>query len=83
MRVLVVEDERKVAGFLRAGLEEQGFVVEVSHHGDEALARLQAEPWDAAVLDVMLPGMDGMEICGKLRGENIQTPILMLIAKSE
>lgn len=83
MRILVVEDERKVAAFLRAGLEEQGYVVEVSHHGDEALGRLQNESFDAALLDVMLPGRDGLSILRKLRAAGNTLPVLLLTARGD
>jgi DNA-binding response OmpR family regulator len=83
MRILVVEDERKVAAFLRAGLEEQGIIVTVCHHGDEALARLGAESFDVALLDIMLPGRDGLSILRKLRTEGNNVPVILLTARGD
>ena len=56
MKVLVIEDEKKIASFIRKGLEAEGFVVEVSHHGDDGYALATSRPYDVAVLDIMLPG---------------------------
>jgi two-component system OmpR family response regulator len=81
--VLVVEDETKVASFVRKGLEEQGFAVEVSGHGDEAYELARARPYDAIVLDIMLPGRDGLSILANLRARNNTVPVLLLTARSE
>jgi DNA-binding response OmpR family regulator len=82
MRVLVVEDERKVAGFLRQGLEEEGHTVEVAGDGEEALDRLLAEPsYDLAVLDLMLPKRDGLSVLKAARARHVNTPVLILTAR--
>ncbi|HEX9343856.1 MAG TPA: response regulator transcription factor [Actinomycetota bacterium] len=81
MRVLVVEDERPLAETLRRGLEAEGFVVEVAHDGNDGLWRAQEHPFDAIVLDIMLPGLNGYRVCAALRDAEIWTPVLMLTAK--
>jgi DNA-binding response OmpR family regulator len=83
MDVLVVEDDTRMAKLLRQGLEEEGFTVTLSHHGKEALAIAQAGPFDAIVLDVMLPGMDGFAVARRLRESRNRTPILMLTARDD
>lgn len=83
MRVLVVEDEKKVAALVRAGLEEQGHVVEVCHDGDSGWARASGERFDAVVLDIMLPGRDGLGIVRKLRAEKHTVPVLLLSARGD
>jgi two-component system OmpR family response regulator len=79
----VVEDEAKVASFVRKGLEEQGFAVEVSLHGDEAYELARERPYDAIVLDIMLPGRDGLSILANLRARHNPVPVLLLTARSE
>ena len=81
MQVLVVEDERRMADLLRRGLEEEGHSVVVAGDGREGLAMAESHPFDAIVLDVMLPGMDGLSVARKLRAARNQTPILMLTAR--
>src|SRR5215213_5639136 len=81
MRVLVVEDEPKMAALLRRGLEEEGFAVDSAGEGEEALWRGGATEYDAIVLDVMLPGIDGFETCRRLREDGVWAPILMLTAR--
>jgi DNA-binding response OmpR family regulator len=83
VRILVVEDEAKVASFVRKGLEEQGFAVEVSLHGDEAYELARTRPYDAIVLDIMLPGRDGLSILANLRAQSHSVPVLLLTARSE
>lgn len=83
MRILVVEDEKKIANLLRRGLLEQGFDVDLSHHGDEAFDLAALNPYDAIVLDVMLPGRDGLSIVRGLRERKIGTPVLLLTARGE
>lgn len=83
MRILVVEDEAKVASFVQKGLEEQGFAVEVSQHGDEAYELARTRPYDAIVLDIMLPGRDGLSILANLRAQRQTVPVLLLTARSE
>ena len=81
MRVLVVEDDLKMAGLIRRGMREQGLVVDVAVKGEDALWMAQATEYDAIVLDVMLPGIDGFETCRRLRSEGVWTPVLMLTAR--
>ncbi|MEN9842105.1 MAG: hypothetical protein RL376_1905 [Verrucomicrobiota bacterium] len=83
MRVLVVDDEKKVAELVRAGLEEQGYEVEISHEGDGAWRRASTERFDAVVLDIMLPGRDGLSIVKKLRAEKYTVPVLLLSARGD
>ncbi|HET6830229.1 MAG TPA: response regulator transcription factor [Solirubrobacterales bacterium] len=81
MRVLIVEDEPKLAALIRAGLRERGFAVDHSDNGEDALWMAGSTPYDAIVLDVMLPGIDGFEVCRRLRADEVWTPILMLTAR--
>ena len=81
MRVLVVEDDLRIAEFIRKGLEEEGHAVDVAHDGDEALDWPAVVDFDAIVLDIMLPGRDGIEVCRMLRTRGVRTPILMLTAR--
>ncbi len=81
MRVLVVEDERKLGELLRRGLGEEGYATDLADRGEEALWMAQAVPYDAIVLDVMLPGADGFEICRRMRGNGVWSPVLMLTAR--
>lgn len=81
MRVLVVEDERKLGELLRRGLGEEGYAADLADRGEEALWMAQAVPYDAIVLDVMLPGADGFETCRRMRGSGVWAPVLMLTAR--
>ena len=81
MRVLVVEDEQRLAAGVRAGLEAEGFAVDVAADGTDGLWRAREHPYDAIVLDLMLPGVNGFKVCRTLRGEGNWTPILILTAK--
>jgi two-component system OmpR family response regulator len=81
VRVLVVEDEVKMAGLLRRGLGEEGYAVDVAPTGEEALTRARATEYDAVVLDLMLPGMDGLEACRRLRESGVWAPVLVLTAR--
>jgi two-component system, OmpR family, response regulator len=81
MRVLVVEDEVKMAALVRRGLVEEGYAADVARTGEEALWMARATPYDAIVLDVMLPGRDGMDVCRSLRGSGIWSPIVLLTAR--
>lgn len=80
MRVLVVEDELVLAAGLRDGLEAEGFAVDLAHDGVDGLWRAQEHPYDAMVLDLMLPGCSGQHVCRTLRAAGIWTPILVLTA---
>jgi two-component system OmpR family response regulator len=81
MRLLVVEDDTKIASFLEKGLHEAGFAVDVAHDGVEGLSLALTEPYDAAVIDIMLPGMDGLALIEKLRERKVETPVLILSAR--
>jgi two-component system, OmpR family, response regulator len=81
MRILVVEDELKMAGLLRRGLLEEGHAADVARTGDDALWMAAAVEYDAVVLDLMLPGLDGVEVCRRLRERGIWSPVLMLTAR--
>jgi two-component system, OmpR family, response regulator len=81
MRLLVVEDEQRLAAGLRKGLEAEGFAVDVVHNGTDGIWMARENPFDAIILDVMLPGANGYQVCRTLRGEGNWTPILMLTAK--
>src|SRR5579862_5336462 len=81
MQVLVVEDERRMAELLRQGLEEEGHSVVLAGNGRDGLAIAEAHRFDAIILDVMLPGLDGFSVARKLRAARNQTPILMLTAR--
>ncbi len=82
MKVLVVEDDPKILSFVRMGLREQGFTVETCGDGDEAYARATTEAHDAIVLDIMLPGRDGLSILRALRGQKNTVPVILLTARS-
>jgi two-component system response regulator MprA len=84
MKILVVDDERPVRESLRRALELEGYEIELAESGDEALERLEhnSQP-DALVLDVLMPGIDGLEVCRRLRREGSQLPVLMLTARVE
>jgi two-component system, OmpR family, response regulator len=81
MRILVVEDEVKMAGLLHRGLSEDGHVVDVARHGDDAVWMGQAVEYDAIVLDLMLPGLDGVGVCRRWRESGVWSPVLMLTAR--
>jgi two-component system, OmpR family, response regulator len=81
MRVLVVEDEKKLGQLLGRGLREEGYAADVANRGEDALWMARAAPYNAIVLDVMLPGLDGFEICRRLRRDGIWAPVLMLTAR--
>ncbi|MGH2966042.1 MAG: response regulator transcription factor [Solirubrobacterales bacterium] len=81
MRVLIVEDHVKMAGLIRRGLRKEGMAVDVAGDGEEGVARAEATEYDAIILDVMLPGIDGFEVCRRLRADGIWAPILMLTAR--
>ena len=83
MHVLVVEDEKKTASFIAKGLKEQGLVVDVVHNGDDGYHLATTEPFDAIVLDIMLPGRDGLSILRNLRAKHNNVPVILLTARSE
>lgn len=81
MRILVIEDENKVADFIKRGLKEEGYSVDVVFDGEEGHFQATSNEYDVIILDLMLPKMDGITLCKKLRQEKVTTPILMLTAK--
>ena len=83
MRILVAEDEKKIALLVRKGLVEQGYAVDVCHRGDEALTMASTEPYDAIILDIMLPGRDGLSVLRQLREKKIVVPVMFLTARGE
>jgi len=83
MRVLIVEDEKKTASFIRKALQAESFAVDEVHNGDDALAAASATPYDGIVLDIMLPGRDGLSVLKQLRSRKNTTPVLLLSARGE
>lgn len=83
MRVLLVEDAARMAALVKRGLEEEGYSVDVALDGEEAVWRATECPYDAIVLDVMLPGFDGFEVCRRVRRAGCWAPVLMLTARHE
>ena len=81
MRILVVEDELKMAALLRRGLAEEGHAVDVARTGDDGVWMAQAAEYDAIVLDLMLPGLDGVSVCRRWRENGVWAPVLMLTAR--
>ena len=82
MRILVVEDEQRLSSVIKKGLTEDGFAVDTAYDGEEGLYLAESESYDCIVLDIMLPKLDGLEMCRRLRGKKIRTPILILTAKA-
>jgi DNA-binding response OmpR family regulator len=83
MRVLVADDEKKIAGHIRNALRQHGFAVDEAFRGDQALELAESTPYDAMVLDVMMPGRDGLSVLRVLRERKITTPIILLTARGE
>ncbi len=81
MKLLIVEDDHKIASFIAKGMREAGFLVDVCHDGEEGLEYGRSNRYDAAVIDIMLPGIDGLQVIERLRAEKISTPVLILSAK--
>jgi two-component system, OmpR family, response regulator len=82
MKILLVEDDRKIAAFVKKGLQEQGLVVELCSDGDDGYELATSQTYDAIVLDVMLPGRDGLSILRNLREKKNTTPVILLTARS-
>ncbi len=82
MRVLIIEDERKLSNIVRKGLIEEGFAVDQAFDGEEGQYLAESESYDLIILDVMLPKINGLDVCRSLRNKKITTPILMLTAKT-
>ncbi len=83
MKVLVVEDEHKIANSIKKGLEQESYAVDVAYDGNDGYDLASSESYDLMILDLMLPGLSGIEICKKLRTNSIHTPILILTAKGQ
>lgn len=83
MRVLLAEDEKKVASFIGKALRESGHTVDIVHDGNAALEHARSTPYDVAVLDIMMPGRDGLSVLKLLREQRISTPIMLLTARGE
>lgn len=83
MRILLAEDEKKIARFVRNRFVEEGFVVDMLHNGEEALQKLADTSYDAAILDIMMPGRDGLSVLRAMRQQNMTVPVLMLTARGE
>jgi len=82
VRILVVEDDSKIASFVVNGLKQSGFAVDHAANGEDGLGRAQATPYDAAVVDLMMPKLDGLSLIQKLRANGVRTPVLILSAKA-
>jgi len=82
MRILIVEDDRKIASFIAKGLKQAGYAVDLCGDGEEALVLAETTAYDAAVVDVMLPKLDGLSFIQRLRGQKIRTPVIILSAKA-
>ena len=81
MRVLIVEDEKKLGSFLRNGLAQENLVVDLVHDGGAALTQILTQAYDAIVLDIMLPGRDGLSVLREIRRQRVNTPVLLLSAR--
>lgn len=81
MRILVIEDEKKIADFIKRGLKEEGYAVDIAHDGEEGHFMAKTNEYDLILLDLMLPKMDGLEVCRALKKEGVHVPIIMLTAK--
>jgi len=83
VKILIIEDEHKIANLIKQGLEQERFVVDIAYDGTTGFDYASSEPYDMIILDRLLPGVDGLEICKKLRKQGNHTPILMLTAKGQ
>lgn len=83
MKVLAIEDEKKIASFVQKGLEAHGLIVDVCHDGESGFALATSRPYDALVLDIMLPGRDGLSILRSLRERKVPLPVILLTARGE
>lgn len=81
MRILVVEDDEKIASFIKKGLQEESYSVDVTENGYEAIYLAEANAYDIVLLDLMIHGLSGMDVCKNIRNKNITTPIIMLTAR--
>ncbi|MDD5495591.1 MAG: response regulator transcription factor [Candidatus Omnitrophica bacterium] len=81
MRILIIEDERKIADFIKRGLKEEGYAVDLAHDGEQGHFLAKTNNYDLILLDLMLPKIDGLSLCGQLKKEGVSSPIIMLTAK--
>jgi len=81
MRILLVEDDRKIASFIVKGLKAAGYAVDHAPDGEEGLHLALTQPYDTAIVDIMLPKVDGLTLIGKMRAANVSTPVIILSAK--
>lgn len=82
MKILIIEDNHRIAVSIKKGLEQEKYVVDIAYDGIEGLDLASSQDYDLIILDLLLPGLDGLAICRQLRSQNIHTPIIMLTAKS-
>ena len=83
MRLLIIEDEKKIAGFIKRGLKEEGYAADVASDGEQGLDMAASNSYDLIVLDLMLPKVDGLTLCRNLRAKNIQVPVIILTARDK
>ncbi len=83
MKILIIEDEKRMAGILKKGLKENAFIVDLAHDGEEGLYMAENYPYDAMLLDIMLPIMDGLTILSELRAKGCDVPVLLITARGE
>ena len=83
MKLLVIEDEKKIANLLQKGFREQGYEVDISANGEEGLERASSNPYDAIIIDVMLPGRDGLSVLRTLRERKVTTPVMIVTARGD
>lgn len=81
MRILLIEDDEKIASFIRKGLREAGYIVDIAQEGTKGLDMVLTAPYDAAVVDIMLPGLDGLSVIERMREQKVETPVLILSAR--
>ncbi len=83
MNILIVEDDKKIANYSKQGFEEEGFLVDITYSGEDGLEMVEKNSYDTIILDWMLPGISGIEVCKKIREYKIITPVIMLTAKTD
>lgn len=81
MRILIIEDDERITGFLKRGLEDEGHAADIALNGEIGLELVRMRSYDVILLDVYLPGMNGMDVCKELRRRRLMTPVLMMTAK--
>ena len=81
MRILVIEDEKKIADFVRRGLKEEGYAVDIAYDGEQGYFLAKTNDYDVILLDLMLPKIDGITLCKRLKEESVASPVIMLTAK--